>query len=338
MKLSVIVPVYNEAENLPIFRERVESMMARLSSKDQSCDYELIFVDDHSRDGSADLLRDWSRTSDKIRYMRFTRNCGSHAACSAGLAVADGDCAALLAADLQDPPETIPLLLEQWQSGSDVVWAVRERREGEKVSTKIFSRLYYLLMRKLALPEMPEQGADFVLMDRRVVDVYNSIREKHTSFVAMILWIGFRQTSIHYTKEARLHGKSKWTFAKKVKILIDSLVSFSYAPLRMISGVGLCMAFLGFLYAAFVLYARLSGSVEAGTGFAAIIIVLLIGQGMIMTMMGVLGEYLWRTFDEVRGRPRYVIEEAIDSSSESEPHRGMQMKTDSDSVLIEKER
>ena len=336
MKLSVITPVYNEVDNLPVFRQRVERVIQDLNSKHQlDCDYELIFIDDHSSDGSAELLREWSRNSDHIRYVRFARNCGSHAACSAGLAASDGDCAALLAADLQDPPETIPLLLEQWRSGFDVVWAARGRREGEHAGTKFFSRLYYFLMRKLALPDMPEQGADFLLMDRQVIDVYNSIPEKHTSFLAMILWIGFRQTSILYTKEARIHGTSKWTIAKKFKLLIDSLISFSYLPIRLISCAGLGMAFCGFMYAAYVLFSRLTGAVEAGTGFAAIIIVLLVGQGMIMTMMGVLGEYLWRTFDEVRGRPRFVIEESSGKPTQSKSDRGRRIQTDSVPVLIE---
>lgn len=168
-------------------------------------------------------------------------------------------------------------------------------------------------MRSIAFPEMPATGADFLLVDRRVIQAYNAIPEKHTSFLAMILWIGFRQTFIEYVKEARQAGKSKWTLSKKLKLLVDSVVSFSYAPIRLMSLLGLLMAGGGFLYALLVIIGRLAGWVSAGTGFAAIMIVLLVGQGAILLTLGILGEYLWRTFDESRGRPRYIIEEHVTS-------------------------
>jgi dolichol-phosphate mannosyltransferase len=250
-----------------------------------------------------------------VQYLRLSRNCGSHAAFSAGLKHCTGDCAVLLAADLQDPPEAIPALLEQWKAGSDVVWAVRSARAGERWTTKLFAGVYYSLMRRFALPEMPATGADFLLLDRKVINAYNAIPEKNTSFLAMILWMGFRQTSIEYVKKPRRAGRSKWTVGKKVKLLIDSLVSFSYMPIRVMSLFGLTMAFAGFVYALVVIVGRLAGWVAAGTGFAALMTVLLVGQGLIMTMLGVLGEYLWRTFDEARGRPRYIIEEHICAGS-----------------------
>ena len=168
---------------------------------------------------------------------------------------------------------------------------------------------------------MPTKGADFLLMDRKVIDAYNSIPEKNTSFLAMILWMGFRQTSIEYVKQARHAGTSKWTFAKKLKLFIDSMVSFSYVPIRLMSLLGFLMAVSGFVYALAVVVGRLTGWVAAGTGFAALMTVLLVGQGSILIMLGILGEYLWRTFDEARGRPRYIIEEYVTSNaSESTPH------------------
>jgi dolichol-phosphate mannosyltransferase len=164
-------------------------------------------------------------------------------------------------------------------------------------------------MRRIALPDMPAKGADFVLIDRKVIDAYNGISEKHTSLLAMILWMGFRQTCVEYVKAARHAGKSKWTLSKKIKLLVDSIVSFSYTPIRLMSGLGFLMAAAGFFYAITVAVGRLTNWVAAGTGFAALMTVLLVGQGTILMMLGVLGEYLWRTFDEARGRPRYLIEE-----------------------------
>ena len=310
MKISVITPFYNEIESLPTLYLRLTSVLSKLDD-----DYELVLIDDHSNDGSDRLVQEWASSDSRVVYVRLARNSGSHAACSAGLQVVSGDCAVLIAADLQDPPETIPELVEKWKDDFQVVWAVRSERQGESKMTLFFASVYYWLMRKIALPEMPSQGADFVLVDRRIIDVYNSIPEKHTSILAMILWIGFRQTSVYYVKQARHAGVSKWTFSKRIKLMIDSLFSFSYAPIRAMSFIGMIMALGGFLYAAIVIVGRLIGYVDAGTGFAAIMVALLIGQGLVLTMMGVLGEYLWRTFDESRGRPRYVIEKCMNTAN-----------------------
>jgi dolichol-phosphate mannosyltransferase len=308
VKLSVITAFLNEAQNLPQFRQRVAAVADQLD-----CEVEVVLVDDHSGDASSRVAKQWAREDGRAVYLRLSRNCGSHAALSAGLAHATGDCAVLLAADLQDPPEVIPDLLAKWREGHDVVWAARAARRGESWSTRAFAGMYYCLMRRLALPEMPPKGADFLLMDRRVIDAYNAIPEKNTSFLAMILWMGFRQTSIDYVKEARQAGRSKWTLSKKLKLFVDSIVSFSYAPIRCMSMLGFVMALCGFLYAAVVITGRLAGFVTAGTGFAALMTVLLVGQGAILMMLGVLGEYIWRTFDEARGRPRYIVEECVRS-------------------------
>lgn len=305
-RVSVVTAFLNEAENLPLLKQRVETVAA-----EAEMEIELVLVDDHSTDHSSRLARSWADSQPHVRYIRLARNCGSHAACTAGLAHATGDCAVILAADLQDPPETIPLLLQQWRAGHDVVWAARTAREGEPWSKQLFSRTYYQLMQILGLTNMPAQGADFLLLDRKVIDAYNAIGEKNTSFLAMILWMGFPQTTIQYVKQARQAGHSKWTLSKKIKLLVDSVVSFSYAPIRLMSVLGLCMAACGFLYALAVIAGRLAGWIEAGTGFAALMTVLLVGQGMIILMLGVLGEYLWRAFDEARGRPRYLIEEHV---------------------------
>lgn len=309
-RLSIITAFLNEAKNLPHFRERTLAAAEQLD-----CDIEVVLVDDHSTDQSAEIAKKWVAEDPRVSYIRLSRNCGSHAACSAGLAHCTGDCAILLAADMQDPPEAIGELMKKWRDGYDVVWAARKQREGERWSTKFLAGAYYSLMRRFALPDMPAKGADFLLMDRKVIDAYNAIPEKNTSFLAMIIWMGFRQTSIEYVKQARLAGKSKWTFAKKLKLFIDSMVSFSYTPIRAMSLLGFAMAICGFLYAVTVIIGRVCGLVIAGTGFAALMTVLLVGQGCVLIMLGILGEYLWRTFDEARGRPRYIVEEYLTQNS-----------------------
>lgn len=315
--ISIITAFYNEAQNLPLFRQRVTSVLGTLKERG-----EIVLVDDHSTDSSARIAKAWADQDARVKYIRLSRNSGSHAAFSAGLTYCTGDCAVLLAADLQDPPETLEQLLQPWREGSDVVWAVRIAREGESWSTKTLAAAYYWLMRRVALPNMPAKGADFLLMDRKVVNAYNAISEKNTSVLGMILWMGFRQSFVPYVKRARHGGHSKWTLAKKLKLFVDSLVSFSYVPIRAMSLVGLCMALAGFAYALFVVAGRLGGWIDTGTGFAALMTVLLVGQGITMMMLGVLGEYVWRSYDEARGRPRYIVEEhihAADAAAETSP-------------------
>jgi glycosyltransferase involved in cell wall biosynthesis len=310
--LSVVTAFYNELQNLPLFRARVTAMFDMLQVRG-----EVVLLDDHSTDGSDEVAKQWASEDARVKYVRLSRNSGSHTAFSAGLTYCSGDCAVLLAADLQDPPETVRELFDRWRDGSDVVWAVRLAREGETRSTKAFAAAYYWVMRRIALPTMPAKGADFLLVDRKVVDSYNAIAEKNTSILAMILWMGFRQSFVPYVKQARHSGHSKWTLGKKIKLLIDSLVSFSYFPIRAMSAVGVCMALAGFTYALLVVAGRLAGWISTGTGFAALMTVLLVGQGSTMVMLGVLGEYVWRSYDEARGRPRYIVEEYVDSACES---------------------
>ncbi len=317
--VTIITPAYNEEQNLPEFVRRAAEIGPALENHGAAL--EIVIVDDHSSDRTPLVARQLLTEHPNLKYLRLSRNFGAHAAISAGLKYCAGACAIIMAADLQDPPEIIPELLERWREGNDVVWACRSQRVGESLASRAASNMYYRLMRWIALPEMPAKGADFLLMSRKVIDAYNAISEKHTSLLSMILWMGFRQVSVEYVKQARHAGTSKWTFAKKLKLFIDSMVSFSYVPIRLMSLLGLLMAISGFVYALVVVVSRLTGSVTAGTGYAALMTVLLVGQGTILLTLGILGEYLWRTFDEARGRPRYIIEEYVTSNGqESTPH------------------
>ena len=311
-KISIVSPFYNELGNLPLFRQRVFAAL-----QETGLDVELVLVDDHSTDGGSALVSGWAAEDPRVVYIRLSRNCGSHAACSAGLLHCTGDCVVLMAVDLQDPPESIPELLEHWKMGNDVVWAARKERKGETWSTKLFAGIYYRLMRRFALPDMPVKGADFLLMDRRVVDAYNAIPEKNTSFLAMILWLGFRQTTIEYVKQERHSGRSKWSFSRKLKVFIDSFISFSYAPIRLMSLAGAAIGFIGLLYAVVVVFNAFRG--DPVPGWASLMVVVLMLGGFQLLMLGVLGEYLWRAFDEARGRPRYVIEDFRRSPEKSRP-------------------
>jgi dolichol-phosphate mannosyltransferase len=302
--ISLITAFLNEETNLPLLRERATAVL-----KESGLDYEIVLVDDHSTDNSPALAKAWAQDDRNVHYIRLSRNCGSHAALSAGLAKCTGDCAVLLAADLQDPPEMIPQLVERWRAGFEVVWATRSDRKGEAWHTKLFGELYFAMMRRFALPDLPKKGADFLLMDRKVIDVYNQIPEKNTSFLAMILWLGFRQTSIEYVKQARHSGSTKWNLSKKIKLLIDSMVSFSYAPIRLASLSGVLISLLGFIYAVVVIVNAFCG--VPVQGWSSLMVVVLMLGGFQLLILGIFGEYLWRAFDEARGRPRYIIEEYL---------------------------
>ena len=313
-RVALVIPAYNEELSLPLLRERLAAFLA--TSPEYS--FEIVIVDDHSSDRTPALVRAWADEDRRVRLVRLSRNFGPHAAFYAGLGESMADAVVFLAADLQDPPEVIHQMTKQWEEGSDIVWAVRTAREGEKTSVKLFSRVYYATMRRIGLSEMPPQGADFFLLDRKVVEALMDIPEKNTSVMGLLLWMGFRQSFVPYVKEARATGTSKWTLAKKVKLFIDSIVSFSFVPIRAMSLLGVLFATMGLAFAVFVVIGRFAGWVVVGTGYAALMTVLLVGFGFIMLMLGILGEYLWRTFDEARGRPRYIIEERF-PEAESNP-------------------
>lgn len=307
-RLSVITPAYNEAANLPVLHERLAGLAAGLGTE-----WEWIVVDDHSMDETPAVLARLAEEDGRVRGIRLARNHGSHVALVCGLDHARGDCAVVLAADLQDPPEEIPRLLREWRQGAQVVWAVRAQREGAGWLQLAFARLYYALMRRTtALRALPATGADFFLVDRRVIEALKQFRERHVSLLALITWMGFRQAAITYTKQARLHGRSGWTTGKKLKLAMDSITSFTYFPIRLMSYVGFLTAAAGFSYALVVVSSAWRG--HPPTGWASLMVVVLIVGGIQMLMLGVLGEYLWRALDEARERPKYLVEALFESS------------------------
>jgi dolichol-phosphate mannosyltransferase len=212
-----------------------------------------------------------------------------------------------MASDLQDPPEILPSLMEKWSAGAHIVWAVRRLRRGEKRGTVLASKLFYLIMRYLVgIKEMGPTGADFLLMDRVVIDALNEFQERNVSLMALITWMGFRQDQVEYDKQARFRGKSGWSLEKRLKAALDAITSFTYLPIRAISCLGFTVALCGFTYAVVVVVN--SFLLHPIQGWSSLMVVVLVLGGAQMLMLGVLGEYLWRAFDESRRRPRYIIE------------------------------
>lgn len=312
--VSVVSPAFNESHNIPrLYQSLVETFQLL------PLDWEWVVVDDHSTDHTFQVLWDLAVKDSRVRGFRLARNSGSHAALLCGLHQAQGDCVVVLASDLQDPPQLIPEMLRLWHQGYHIVWAVRRKREGEKKSSLWFSRLYYYTMRHFfGLKELPESGADFFLADKRVIEALEAFHERNINLMALLAWMGFRQTYIDYDKKSRLYGRSGWNFSKKLKLFVDSVASFSYLPIRAMSMIGLIIATVGFVYAGVVVINALRGSPPQG--WASLMVVVLVLGGVQMIMMGVLGEYLWRAFDESRRRPKFIIEETTENER-TEPAR-----------------
>ena len=308
--VSLVIPIYNEEDNLPELRRRLDGVL----SAEDALAFEIVLVDDHSLDCTRELCLEWVNQDPRVRYLRMSRNFGSHAACTAGLEEAQGDAALVMAADLQDPPEDVPKLLRSWEGGAQVVWAVRSAREGEPLSRILPARVYYWLMRHVAKLDLPPEGADFVLVDRCVIDAVLRCRETSASLFALVSWAGFRQTSVPYVKRARHAGQSGWTVRKKVRLLVNSIVGFTLWPVRLLLVIGVLAASAAIGYAVLLIVLRLSGRITV-SGFTAVMVTMLFGFGLVMVMIGMLGEYLWRALEHARARPRYLLEERANPSA-----------------------
>ena len=303
MKISVVVAVYQNEGALSITHEKIRDVFSNLLSRH---DYELIFVDDGSKDGSLQEILHLREQDPQVKAITFTRNFGQMAAMLAGFKEATGDAVINISADLQDPVELIPQMVEKWEGGSEIVVCYRTDRSDSLIA-KMFSRLAYGVLR-LSLPQIPRGGFDVVLMDRAVMDSFNAIDVRHRFFQGDLLWTGYRTSFIPYVRLERTIGRSQYNFAKKLKNFLDAVLDASYLPIRFISLIGLITAGLGLVYSLTVVYAWLAGDTPF-SGWAPIMIVLLMVGGLILVMLGVIGEYVWRINEEVRKRPNYIVRE-----------------------------
>lgn len=223
--ISLVFPTYNEEENLNKLYAELVSVTDKITGEN----FEFIFVDDCSADRTPEILRELNNKDPRVKTIRFAKNSGSHAALSAGLGAAQGQCAMVMAADLQDPPEIIVQLLAEWKKGAQTVWGARKKRQGESFFTQLFAKIYYFLVNYLTPVRLPPEGADVFLADRKVLEALRNIPEKHSSIFMAVAWLGFKQATVYYVKEARHGGKSKWTLKRKLKLAFDSLVNFRAA-------------------------------------------------------------------------------------------------------------
>jgi dolichol-phosphate mannosyltransferase len=313
MMCSIIIPVYNERDNVrPMSRA-----LAEVADAEPSLEWEFLFIDDGSTDDTFVMLAEIHRVDQRVKTVRLSRNYGSHTAAAAGLQYASGQAAVIMAGDLQDHPREILRFVAKWREGFHVVWGVRGTRQ-DSLPDRVLSTAFASLIRRIALPQYPRGGTGtFCLLDRKVIDALNIFPEHNRLTSGLILFAGFRQAEIEYDRLKRHSGRSKWSMRRKIKLTIDTVVSFSSLPIRLTSVVGICVAALSVLYAILlaietVVYGR---SVE---GWTTIIVLILMLGGLQLSVLGILGEYLWRVCDEVRRRPLFLVQDLVGSFPQRE--------------------
>jgi dolichol-phosphate mannosyltransferase len=303
-KISIVIPVYRNEKAVTRTYEKLRGVF---ESSLPQYDFEIIYVNDGSDDNSLPELLALRENDKRVKVLSFTRNFGQMAAMLAGFKHATGDAMINISADLQDPVELFPQMVSHWEGGSDVVICYRTER-ADSLAAKIHSRIAYGLLR-LSIPQLPPGGFDFVLMSRRALDTFNSVDVRNRFFQGDLLWAGYPMSMIPYVRRKRTIGRSQYTFWKKTKNFLDAFLDASYLPIRFISALGMTTALLGFLYALTVVASWLCGGTPF-TGWAPLIMAVMIVGGLNMLMLGIVGEYVWRIYDEVRKKPNYIIDES----------------------------
>ncbi len=316
--LSIAIPVFNEEENLPQLEARLRSAIAAMDFED----YEILFIDDGSRDSTPKILASLHDANPHIRVIRFSRNFGHQAALQAGMDHCRGDALVFMDADLQDPPEVIPEFVNHWRAGFEIVYAIRKKRK-ENFFKRSCYKVFYRSLQIVANIDMPLDAGDFCLMDRRVIDALTSLPEHNRFLRGLRSWVGFAQVGVEYERQARLAGEPKYTFGKLLGLALSGYIGFSAMPLRIASGLGACSALGGLGLFVWAVLQKLTNR-PTPWGWASTVSMILFLGGMQLGVLGIIGEYLSRTYDEVRGRPLYIVSRQLDrpgsASSKSDSH------------------
>lgn len=300
-KLSVVVPMYFEELVATECHKRLEQAIGKF-------DYEIIYVNDGSTDGTLLILKNIAMDNDRVKVISFSRNFGHQAAVTAGVAKAIGDCIVIIDADLQDPPELIPDMIKLWQEGNDVVYAKRKKRKGESIFKLLSAKIFYKLLDGLTDTKIPKDTGDFRLIDRKVADAFNRMTEHNRFIRGMVPWLGFRQVPIEYERDERYAGETKYPLSKMIKFAIDGILSFSIKPLALVTKLGVATLFAGLGVIIYVLISKFTGHALMA-GWASIMIVVTMLSGVQLIALGVVGEYISRIYEESKERPIYIIDE-----------------------------
>ncbi|HOB19340.1 MAG TPA: glycosyltransferase family 2 protein [Candidatus Atribacteria bacterium] len=308
---SVVVPMYNEEEVIAETYKRLKKVMDGTGET-----YELIFVNDGSRDRSAEIIRDLAKDDRNIRLIDFSRNFGHQIAVTAGLDYAAGQAVVIIDADLQDPPEVIPEMMKKWREGYHVVYGKRLKRQGETAFKKATAYMFYRVLAMLTNDSIPKDTGDFRLIDRKVCDAMKRLTEKNRFLRGMISWVGFNQTAVEYVRDERFAGETKYPLKKMLKFAADGIFSFTYKPLKLASYLGFILSISGFLYLLYVLYQRFIAHATV-SGWASTIAVNIVFNGITLIILGIIGEYVGRIYEEAKDRPLYLVKETIGFSGDS---------------------
>ncbi|MEK3875039.1 MULTISPECIES: glycosyltransferase family 2 protein [unclassified Paenibacillus] len=303
VRYSIIIPMFNEEAVIQETYRRIKKVMGITGEP-----YELIFVNDGSTDNCAQMIEEYSYWDESVKLIDLSRNFGHQVAITAGMDYALGDAVVIIDADLQDPPELIPEMIAEWKQGYQVVYAKRIKRNGESLFKKWSASLFYRVLRYSTDISIPVDTGDFRLMDRRVCDELKRLPEKNRFVRGLVSWVGFRQKAIEYEREERLAGETKYPFRRMLKLSLDGITSFSYKPLKLAGVLGALLSVSGFLYLMYVLYLALFTD-AAVKGWASMIGITLTFNGFVLLMLGILGEYVGRIYDESKGRPLYIVQE-----------------------------
>ncbi|MDI6842829.1 MAG: glycosyltransferase family 2 protein [Anaerosomatales bacterium] len=301
---SVVVPMYNEEAVVEACLERLAAALSALPS------YEIVVVDDGSSDRTWELLLEARTRIPQLRLIRFSRNFGHQTAITAGIDAAAGDTVTVIDADLQDPPELIPEMVDRWRNGSDLVFAVRKARRGETFFKRVTAGAFYRILRAMAAVDMPLDAGDFRLMSRQAADVLRAMRERSRYVRGLVAWMGFRRDYVYYERDARFAGETKYPLGKMLRLAADGIVSFSLRPLQISGALGAVAALLGFAVLAYAIFERLAGH-DVIPGWTSLMVAVLFMGGVQLLSLAILGEYVGRIYEEVKGRPLYVVQDRV---------------------------
>lgn len=304
VRISIVIPMYNEEEVIAETYRRLREVMLQ-----QPEAFELVFVNDGSRDRTAEIVREIASRDRTVRLIDFSRNFGHQVAISAGMDYAMGDAIVVIDADLQDPPAVILQMIAKWKEGYDVVYGRRLKRKGETAFKKLTAKMFYRLLRSMTTVDIPVDTGDFRLIDRRVCDVLRSLKEKNRYVRGLVSWAGFKQTAVEYVREERFAGETKYPLKKMIKFAADGITSFSYKPLKLATYLGMAVSVVSFVYLIIVIVQKLFTD-STQTGWASTVAILLFFNGIMLMLMGIIGEYIGRIYDETKDRPLYIVREA----------------------------
>ena len=306
----MVIPAYNEQEVIAETYKRLTGVMAGMGEP-----YELIFVNDGSSDSTARLVAEFSSSDPSVRLINFSRNFGHMAAISAGMEYARGQAIFIIDADLQDPPEIFPQMAEKWREGYHVAYGKRIKRKGESLFKRLSAKVFYRFIRQLTTVDIPPDTGEFRLIDRKVCDAINKLPEKSRYIRGLVSWVGFKQTAVEYVREERFAGVTKYPLRKMITFAMDAITSFSHKPLKLATMVGFLISLLSFFYMLYVFY-QVFFTDQTITGWASTVAIILFTQGIVLMLLGLMGEYIGRIYRELQNRPLYIVQEVIENAGQ----------------------